>query len=64
MRDQAPVPQTVGEFCEAKPSFSQPMRSDRLPLGVCILIWLGAGAALWTAAIYLFYHAASWVLSL
>jgi hypothetical protein len=28
-------------------------RSDRLPLSVCVWIWLGAGAALWAVTIYL-----------
>jgi hypothetical protein len=28
-------------------------QSDRLPLAVCVWIWLGAGAALWAVTIYL-----------
>ena len=61
MGDQARVSQTVAEFGEGEPGSTLPRRSDRLPLSICIWIWLGAGAALWTVVIYLLRHAAAWL---
>jgi hypothetical protein len=53
MGDQARVDQTVAQFGAATPASSLMRRSDRLPLSVCVWIWLCAGATLWAVAIYL-----------
>lgn len=55
------VSHTLAEFGDTEPYADLQRRSERLPLGICILIWLSAGAMLWTVAIYLLYHAVAWV---
>lgn len=51
--DRARADQTVAQFGAATPASTLMRRSDRLPLSVCVWIWLGAGAALWAVTIYL-----------
>ena len=51
--DRARVDQTVAQFGAATPASTLMRQSDRLPLSVCVWIWLGAGAALWAVTIYL-----------
>lgn len=51
--DRARANQTVAQFGAATPASALMRRSDRLPLSVCVWIWMGAGAALWAMAIYL-----------
>jgi len=53
VRDRARADQTVAQFGAATPASALMRRSDRLPLSVCVWIWLGAGAALWAVTIYL-----------
>jgi hypothetical protein len=51
--DRARADQTVAQFGAVTPGSALMRRSDRLPLSVCVWIWLGAGAALWAVTIYL-----------
>jgi hypothetical protein len=51
MQEQLEVPRSRGELgvVESPP----PRRSDRLPIGLCIWIWIATGAVLWLGLIYL-----------
>lgn len=64
MGDRARVSQTVAQFSEAELGCAPQDCSDRLPLSICIWIWLGAGLALWAPVIYFLSYAATWLFGL